>query len=325
MEAAPTLRNDRNRVASLRRLGLLDTGPEERFDRITRTAQRLFGVETALVSLVDVDRQWFKSRQGMAATETARDISFCGHAITGREVLEVDDTLCDPRFSDNPLVTEEPKVRFYAGCPISGPDGAVIGTLCLLDNRPRHLNGEQLDSLHDLAAMVEHEIAVTKLAVDDELTGLANRRGFSLLGDQALAFCERQQVDALVVFADVDGLKAVNDAYGHEYGDTLLTWAAAAMADAFRASDVVGRIGGDEFAAVLTSFVGGEYRACERLDSAVKEVNAGLGDVPFDLSMSVGTARFQHQHPDDLETLLRRADASMYADKQRRRALRRTF
>jgi diguanylate cyclase (GGDEF)-like protein len=323
MEAAPIVRRDRDRVASLRRLGLLDTEPEERFDRITRTAQKLFGVETALVSLVDADRQWFKSKQGLAATETDRDISFCGHAIAGRDVLAVDDTLDDPRFFDNPLVTDDPNVRFYAGCPISGPDGAVIGTLCLLDDQPRHLDREELEALHDLAAMVEHEIAVTKLAVDDELTGLANRRGFFLLGNQALAFCQRQRIDALVVFADVDGLKVVNDDFGHEAGDRLLTWAATAMAEGFRVSDVVARIGGDEFAAVLTAYEAGEYRAAERLDTAVKACNAELSGSPFELSMSVGTARFEHENPSDLETLLRQADASMYADKQRRRTLRR--
>lgn len=311
-------------MASLRRLGLLDTGPEERFDRITRTAQRLFGVETALVSLVDADRQWFKSKQGMAATETDRDISFCGHAIAGREILEVDDTLEDLRFFDNPFVTDDPKVRFYAGCPIAGPDGAVIGTLCLLDNRPRHLNGGELDSLRDLAAMVEHEIAVTTLAVDDELTGMANRRGFFLLGNQALAFCQRQGVDALIAFADVDGLKLVNDAYGHGSRDKLLILAATAMAQGFRVSDVVGRIGGDEFAVVLTSYEGAEHRATERLDAAVKECNAELADARFELSMSVGTARFEHENPEDLDTLLRQADASMYSDKHRRRSLRRT-
>jgi diguanylate cyclase (GGDEF)-like protein len=323
MQAAPIPRHDRDRVASLRRLGLLDTGPEERFDRTTRTAQRLFGVVTALVSRVDADRQWFKSRQGMAATETARDISFCGHAICGREVLEVDDARDDPRFFDNPLVTGEPNVRFYAGCPISGPDGAVIGTLCLLDDHPRHLDGEELDSLHDLAAMVEQEIAVTTLAVDDELTGVANRRGFLMMGTQALAFCQRQQVDALVVFADVDGLKIVNDAHGHEAGDRLLTWAARAMAEAFRTSDVVGRIGGDEFAAVLTAYEGDGFRAVERLDSAVEACNAELDGAAFQLSMSVGSARFDQAHPEGLDALLGRADAAMYADKQRRRSLRR--
>ena len=319
MEPAPIPDDDRERVASLRRLGLLDTGPEERFDRITRTARRLFGVDTALVSLIDADRQWFKSNQGLDADETPRDISFCGHAILGQGVFEVEDAATDARFADNPLVTGDPNIRFYAGYPISSPDGAVIGTLCLLDAAPRSLGGDDLDSLRDLAGMVEHEIAVTRLAVDDELTGLANRRGFTMMAEQALAFCRRQRVDALVVFTDVNGLKAVNDLYGHDVGDQLLKHAASAMVEAFRAADVVGRLGGDEFAAVLTVYSADVGRASERLADAVHACNAQLVDVPFTLSMAIGSARFDHNQPEDLEVLLQQADRWMYADKRRNR------
>ena len=109
------------RLQALRGLALLDTEAEERFDRITRTAVRLFGVPTALVSLVDDCRQWFKSKQGLGVTETSRDISFCGHAILGTVALVVPDALADPRFADNPLVTGPPHIRFYAGFPLGGP------------------------------------------------------------------------------------------------------------------------------------------------------------------------------------------------------------
>jgi PAS domain S-box-containing protein len=144
--------NEAERLQALKDLGLLDTPPEERFDRITRLAQKLFQVPIALVSLVDGDRQWFKSRQGLDATETPRDVSFCGHAILGDDVFYVPDAMRDPRFADNPLVTSEPKVRFYAGAPLRvGPD-LPMGTLCVIDHHARELTPQQLELLNDLAA-----------------------------------------------------------------------------------------------------------------------------------------------------------------------------
>ena len=127
------------RLAALRAAGLLDTPPEERFDRVTRLAQRLFGVPIALISLADEDRQWFKSRQCLDVEETPRAFSFCAHAIDADDVFEVQDAGADARFVDNPLVTGDTNIRFYAGCPIAGPDGSRLGTLCVIDRRPRHL------------------------------------------------------------------------------------------------------------------------------------------------------------------------------------------
>ena len=321
MQAAPIPDGDPARVAALRRLGLLDSPPEERFDRITRTARRLFGVDGAMVSLLDADRQWFKSRQGIEAREASREVSFCGHAILDEDILEVRDAASDPRFADNPLVTGDPHVRFYAGCPIASPDGAFIGTLCLWDRGTRSLGEEERASLRDLADMVEREIAVMQLAVDDELTGVANRRGFLMLASQSLAFCERQHLGALVVRADVDGLTAANDLADRRTGDQLLRHAASAMAEAFRGSDVVGRLGEDEFAAVLTSFDGEESWAVKRLALALDAANEELTAAAFTISMAVGCARFDPDEPELLEALLDQADASMYLDKQRRRQL----
>jgi diguanylate cyclase (GGDEF)-like protein len=324
VKVAPIPTDDRERVASLRRLGLLDSGSEERFDRITRNARRMFGVSSALVVLVDVDRNWFKSNDGQDDEEAPRSTSFCGHTVASSQFMMVPDARCDPRFADNPNVLGPPHVRFYAGCPIAAPDGAIVGTLCMTDEEPRTLDAEELHLFRDLAGMVEHEIAVTRLAVDDELTGLVNRRGFLMMANQALAFCRRQGVEALVVFADVDGLKQVNDRYGHDAGDRLLRYAASSMAEAFRASDVVGRFGGDEFVAVLTGCGGEDSWVTERLNSAVDTRNEQMatGDgtngvpEPFVLSVSVGSARFNPDSHEPLETLLERADTAMYADKQ---------
>src|SRR5262249_43596547 len=154
---APSTRDEAARLRALRELGILDSGPEERFDRITRLAQRVFDVPIALVSLVDADRQWFKARQGLDLNETHRDLSFCAHAIHDDSVFVVSDALLDPRFAENPAVTGDLRVRFYAGRPLHA-NGRRVGTLCVVDQRPRHLRDDDVRALDDLAALVEREL-----------------------------------------------------------------------------------------------------------------------------------------------------------------------
>jgi diguanylate cyclase (GGDEF)-like protein/PAS domain S-box-containing protein len=150
--------DEEKRLATLRGLNVLDTPPEERFDRLTRLAQRIFDVPIAVITLVDSNRQWFKSCQGLDATETPRSISFCGHAILGDEVFVIPDAALDPRFADNPLVAGAPHIRFYAGQPLKANNGSRLGTLCILDIKPRQPSQDDLDVLRDLAALVESEL-----------------------------------------------------------------------------------------------------------------------------------------------------------------------
>jgi CheY-like chemotaxis protein len=156
---APLPDHEGNRLHALHRLHVLDTLPEERFDRYTRIAAGLFDVPIALVSLVDRDRQWFKSRHGLEVGETPRETAFCAHAILDRAVLQIPDTLQDPRFADNPLVTGAPRARFYAGAPLAAADGSLVGTLCVMDQRARRLDERQVGLLRDLADLVEAELA----------------------------------------------------------------------------------------------------------------------------------------------------------------------
>ena len=156
-ERALTSQNEEQRLASLHGLSILDTPPEERFDRITRLAASIFKTPMASITLVDRDRQWFKSSYGLDAVESSRETSFCSHAVAAQDVLVVSDAFQDPRFSDNPLVTGSPRIRFYAGCPIFvGPD--CVGTVCVLDNRPRQIDDNSVSLLHDLAALAELEL-----------------------------------------------------------------------------------------------------------------------------------------------------------------------
>jgi GAF domain-containing protein len=158
MLAAPLPRNEAKRLEALRSLLILDTPPEERFDRISAFAAKEFDVPIALVSLVDQDRQWFKSNFGLDVCETTRDVSFCGHAITKSETLVVPDALRDPRFADNPLVTGHPYIRFYAGAGLRLPYGQVVGTLCIMDRRPREFDKLDVAILGGLRDLVVDEL-----------------------------------------------------------------------------------------------------------------------------------------------------------------------
>ena len=151
--------NEAQRLDALRASGLLDTPAETRFDRLTDLAQQIFNTPIVLISLIDSERQWFKSRQGLDACETGRDISFCGHAILSAEIFCIDDAFNDSRFADNPLVLGPPFIRFYAGAPLHSASGQCLGTLCLIDTRPRHLTAAELNILRNLADCVEHEIS----------------------------------------------------------------------------------------------------------------------------------------------------------------------
>jgi GAF domain-containing protein len=151
-------KNEAERIQVLHDLLILDTDPEGRFDIITAYCQSRFGVEIALVSLVDTDRQWFKSTCGLNARETPRDISFCGHAILQDQVFIVKNALSDPRFADNPLVIGPPNIRFYAGAPLKLSSGQSVGTLCIIDSEPKYLAAEEVDHLLVLAHMVSMEL-----------------------------------------------------------------------------------------------------------------------------------------------------------------------
>ncbi|MEE1674801.1 sensor domain-containing diguanylate cyclase [Agarivorans aestuarii] len=315
MQAPSTPIGEASRLKALKDLDILDTQPEERFDRITRMAKRLFDVPIALVSLVDENRQWFKSCFGVDASETPRDISFCGHAILGDDTFQIEDALNDPRFADNPLVTGYPHIRFYAGHPLVTPEGEKLGTLCIIDTKPKSLSQDDLIALDDLAVMVEQELAALQLASTDELTGISNRRGFMKLANYSYAMCHRQNISLAIAYMDLDQFKPINDEHGHAEGDKALQLFAEQMRSTFRESDLFARMGGDEFVVLFTDTNVAD--ATDILQRFAKELTAAAKQhqLAYPLCFSYGLLEVDFKQFKSIDSALEQADQLMYQNK----------
>jgi diguanylate cyclase (GGDEF)-like protein len=333
----PQPANEPQRLEALHTLRVLDTPPEASFDAVTELAARLLGVPIVLVSLIDEQRQWFKSRVGLSATQTSRAVSFCGHAINSADVFVVEDALRDPRFADNPLVVGEPRVRFYAGAPLTLSGGEVIGTLCAIDHQPRQLGDTERAVLQMLARHVVVELELRRqvqeliaemdhrrqaeqrymqLATRDPLTGLPNRAAMADRLEHALGVAARKGDRLAFMFMDLDRFKLINDTLGHAVGDTLLQAVAERLLHGVREADTVARLGGDEFALLLE-----QPRDAEAAVSVVQKLLASLGE-PIQLDgqaltvrASVGIALYP-EHGETADQLMRHADLAMYQAKQ---------
>ncbi|QRV24495.1 sensor domain-containing diguanylate cyclase [Marinomonas foliarum] len=311
-------KNEAERLHALRALRILDTSHEERFDRITRMAKRMFSVSISLISLIDESRQWFKSRQGLEASETPRDVSFCGHAIHQDGLFIITDASIDERFFDNPLVTDAPNIRFYAGYPLKLRQGINIGTLCIIDSKPRVFDEEDQLLLKDLGTIIEQEIQSIQLATLDELTLISNRRGFMTMVNQMLKACQRDKKTMSFVVFDLNKFKAINDDYGHHEGDFVLAKFAQIMLESFSEYDVIGRLGGDEFVAMLSDRTAEEIAVfLERFAVCVDEVNDSLKK-PYRIQYSAGVTHFPHDTDKSIEEMIQCADAAMYQQKKKR-------
>ncbi len=332
MLEAPLPTDEAARLATLTNLHLLDTPPEARFDRITRFAARLFDAPVSLISLIDADRQWFKSSYGLDISETPRAFSFCAHAILRDEVMVVHDTLLDERFADNPYVAGPPFIRFYAGCPISALNGSRLGALCIVDYRPRQMSDDDLERLRDVALWAQHEIVSGELsralrqahadlqarehqALHDPLTGLPNRALLYNCLQQAVSIGQRENQSFALLLMDLDRFKEVNDTFGHHKGDLLLRQVGLRLRNVLRDSDIPARMGGDEFAVVLPRASADEAALVARkILNAVQEsiITEGLS---LEVGASIGAALYP-EHGTEADVLMQHADAAMYAAKQ---------
>lgn len=296
------------RLAYLHSLNIVDSEPEERFDRYTRLAKRLFQVPSAIFTVIDYDREWIKSRQGFALTQIARGVSFCQSDIPKNKAIIIEDTLNDPRFRNNPLADIDPSIRFYASCPIIVEGNYIIGALCLLDDKPHTMSEEDLRILLDLSKMIAAEFDQVQTNTTDALTGLSNRSGFEAIAAHCLHNCQRLECPLSFIFLDIDLLKTINDKYGRREGDFALIEVAEILKDNFRRSDLIARIGGDEFCIVCSGVdetINGIL--LNRLAESFKARNIGTS-APYALHYSVDVITTHEDDNDTIETLLQEAD-----------------
>lgn len=309
-KAIPAL--EEKRLAALAAYDIVDTPPEEAFDRLTRMTTRIFGISMATITFVDGHRQWFKSRRGVESCETARGPAFCNITIAQDQPLIVPDTHLDERFKNNPFVIGSPHLRFYAGAQLRTAGGVVIGTLCAMDNKPHSFNAEQIEMLVDLAAVAMNELELRMLATRDDLTGALSRQAFREEGARAVALAKRHKHELSCTVFDLDHFKKINDEYGHDVGDMVLEACISACRQESRESDIIGRIGGEEFA-ILMPHTSREAAmvVAEKLRQAIARifVQSPAGQVRFSASFGVAALDNGAQ---DIDDLLKRADIALY-------------
>jgi diguanylate cyclase (GGDEF)-like protein len=311
-----TSNEEQARLAALRRYEILDTEPQEAFDRITRLTKTVLKMPMVLVNIIDKDRQWFLSRQGVPEKEVPRrDTSFCIHAIKRTEPLIVCDTLEDPRFAENPRVVGKPNVRFYVGVPLRSRDGFNIGTLCSMDTKTRQLSSEQVDIIQDFGQLVMDELELRLLANADSLTGAMSRRFFHAEAEREIARAQRDGTELSCALIDIDHFKTINDTYGHGVGDLVLQRVVATCKSELRASEYIGRLGGEEFAVMLPGTTrDSALEVAERIRKAIAAMVVEVSAGRIQLTVSIGLAT-RTVVESSIELLLQSADTAVYKAK----------
>jgi diguanylate cyclase (GGDEF)-like protein len=318
--------NESERLEELYSYGILDTPAEERFDRITRIASRIYGADVAFLSFVDAQQQWMKSKTSdILHGFVDRDRSVCTTVVASGEALVVGDMRTAPELEGHPLARDLPW-RFYASVPVRGERGTIIGTLCVMRAEPGAPQGFDLDTLTDLASITGHELALTRqnaqLRADsytDSLTGLFNRRKLDEELPRAVRRAARTAAPASVLLIDLDHFKEVNDALGHSGGDRVLVEFSRFLAPfARRPDDVICRFGGEEFAFILAgSTAGGATTVARRIIEGLAR-KAMPHPTRGRISASIGIA--EHAWPEDHGAWLTRADRALYVAKASGRA-----
>jgi diguanylate cyclase (GGDEF)-like protein len=329
MPAATPSADEDKRLLAVNATRLLGTPAEERFDKITRLARRMFDVPFAIIDLVGAEVTWLKSAQGFDGVDAPRECSYCHHTVMQEGVCVIDDARVDARVYDNP---NAPTFVFYAGVPLKF-DGRNVGVLCISDTKPRVLTEEDLTALRDLAALAEQELQVVALSAAqltlaasnrelemkslvDVLTRLWNRRAIQEIAARALEQAGGHDGRTGFAILDIDHFKKINDTYGHAAGDEVLRVISERLRAAIRKTDAVGRYGGEEFLVVLPGIAESSMiEACERIRRAISKQPVPFEGIDITVTCSVGCALAEN---DDaaVDDVVRSADAALYAAKR---------
>jgi diguanylate cyclase (GGDEF)-like protein len=322
MPKIPVPPHELSRLSALARYNVLDTLPEPSYDDVAQLAAFIVGTPISLVSLIDAERQFSKSHIGMPGGEMPREQAFCSHAIcTPNEVMVVEDASQDSRFADNPLVTGDTHVRFYAGAPLVTPDGHALGTLCVIDRNPRKINEEQKTALQTLARSLISVLelglrtrelqgsnkVLERISLTDPLTGVSNRLAFKQRMQEETERSQRYSHPLSLLMLDIDHFKSYNDSYGHLAGDDLLKVFAEKLNDVVRGSDCVYRYGGEEFVVILPET---DFNGAMIIGGRVRE---GLNAVEWPqrpVTCSIGISSMEGMM--EADALVGQADRALY-------------
>jgi diguanylate cyclase (GGDEF)-like protein len=321
------------KIANIHSLDLFYTPLEERFERITRIARRALHAPVAAISLLNEDKQWFKSAAGWGISELPRDQAICKLTVETNQIVIIGDTLADPRVAKLPIVMSAPRFRAYAGHPLVDEQGACIGTFCVFDLKPREFAPVDRQALMDLAALAQRELLSDQLtnanaaltsklgmarreALMDPLTHLWNRRGASVLLKAAFASADQRGRPLALALLDLDNFKRINDTRGHQTGDEVLRRIASRLLSTVRGDDAICRLGGDEFLVLMADTDAAiASRVAERIRLAITDSPIPTRDGPVPVTISVGCTIRQPRDTTAVEGLLERADQALMESK----------
>jgi diguanylate cyclase (GGDEF)-like protein len=349
----PVPENETSRLKALQEYKVMDTLPEQAYDNFTKLAALICNTPIALITLLDEERQWFKSRLGIERSEIPREDAICNHTIVMLDnILVVNDATQDGRFVNNPLVTLEPNIRFYAGVPLVTSSGEALGTICVMDDKPRGISQAQVDALQVLSREVmgqfelrrsiatlersvlkqeqyidqlqDYQRELEKVRADfenqsltDPLTAVHNRRSFDSRFEEEFLRAQRYKVACSLILVDIDYFKQYNDTFGHTAGDEALKAVATLLKADVRIHDLVTRYGGEEFAIVLPNTdIKGAMVMGERFRRSIQR--ASWKHKQLTISVGVGSLQAGMQKPIDLLT---ESDTALYKAKQSGRNL----
>ncbi len=321
------------RLQSLRGLDILDTPADNRYERVTRLVQNMLKVPMASFNLIDEMRQWTKSTQGMSIFEIARKESFCNHVVQNNQSIVVSDARLDARFMDNPYVTGNPNIVFYAGYPVHAPDGACVGALCAIDKKTREISAKEIQILRDLAGVLESELRLDQMtkklstaeeklsqaervSMVDPVTRLWNRHGIVHMLKREWSEALRDGKALSLIIADIDGFKNFSLEKGPEAATELAMQVSRGLMSSLRNEDSIGRVELDEFMIVLPDC------SPDRIESIVNRigqemlVNGMDTGEPLPLTLSYGAASIFPDKDMEMTDLMRLADEAIVRAKK---------